>query len=66
MTLAGPLNSRIVPVGELEGFCRSIQAKHGPAFVAKVLENRNLETDSEVKEARAFVTKICTAADSAR
>lgn len=52
----------IVPVGELEGFCRSIQAAHGPAFVEKVLEERNLESDSELEEARTFVTKIWTAA----
>ncbi|MBK9339694.1 MAG: hypothetical protein IPN04_02960 [Rhodoferax sp.] len=32
----------IVPVGELEGFCRSIAASHGPDFVEKVLEQRDL------------------------
>ena len=52
----------IVPVGELEGFCRSIEARHGPDFVEKVLEQRNLETDEELREARTFVTKIWTAA----
>lgn len=52
----------IVPVGELEGFCRSIEAAHGPAFVAKVLEERDLESDPELEEAREFVTKIWTAA----
>lgn len=52
----------IVPVGELEGFCRSIQASHGPGFVAKVLEERDLETDSELDEARKFVNKIWAAA----
>lgn len=52
----------IVPVGELEGFCRSIEAAHGPAFVAKVLEERDLESDPELEEARQFVTKIWTAA----
>lgn len=52
----------IVPVGEIEGFCRSIQAGHGPAFVEKVLEERDLESDSELEEARKFVAKIWTAA----
>lgn len=48
----------IVPVGELEGFCRSIQAAHGPAFVEKVLEERDLETDTELNAAREFVAAI--------
>jgi ABC-type transporter Mla maintaining outer membrane lipid asymmetry ATPase subunit MlaF len=48
----------IVPVGELEGFCRSIDGGHGPSFVAKVLEERSLETDPELKEARDFVSAI--------
>lgn len=48
----------LVPEGELEGFCRGIEAGHGPAFVEKVLEERNLETDEELAEARQFVQKI--------
>ena len=48
----------IVPVGELEGFCRSVDGGHGPGFVAKVLEERNLETDPELSEARDFVSAI--------
>ena len=47
----------IVPVGELEGFCRSI-GSHGPGFVEKVLEERDLERDAELREAREFVGKI--------
>ena len=47
----------IVSVGELEGFCRSI-GSHGPGFVEKVLEERDLETDPELREAREFVGKI--------
>jgi len=47
----------IVPVGELEGFCRSV-GSHGPGFVEKILEDRNLETDDELKDARDFVRKI--------
>jgi hypothetical protein len=48
----------IVPVGELEGFCRSIDARHGPAFAQKVIEERNLEDDPELREARDFVAQI--------
>lgn len=47
----------IVPVGEIEGFCRSV-GSHGPRFVEKVLEERNLETDHELKEAREFIGNI--------
>jgi energy-coupling factor transporter ATP-binding protein EcfA2 len=47
----------IVPVGEMEGFCRSI-GSHGPGFVEKVIEERNLETDEELKEAREFIGKL--------
>jgi len=44
----------IVPVGEIEGFCRSV-GSHGPRFVEKVLEERNLATDPELKGAREFI-----------
>jgi energy-coupling factor transporter ATP-binding protein EcfA2 len=47
----------IVPVGEVEGFCRSI-GSHGPRFVEMVLEERDLETDPELQEARDFVRKV--------
>lgn len=47
----------IVPVGEIEGFCRSI-GSHGPGFVEKVLEERSVETDPELKEAREFIERI--------
>ena len=47
----------IVPVGELEGFCRSVGA-HGPGFVQRILEERDLETDDELREAREFVERI--------
>jgi energy-coupling factor transporter ATP-binding protein EcfA2 len=53
----------IVPVGELEGFCRSIEARHGPDFVEKVLENRDLENDDELSAAHTFVKKIWAAAN---
>lgn len=48
----------IVPVGELEGFCRSIEAGHGPDFTEKVLSQRNIETDNELAEAREFIRKL--------
>lgn len=47
----------IVPVGEIEGFCRSI-GSHGPGFVEKVLEERDLISDPELKEAREFIASI--------
>lgn len=47
----------IVPVGEIEGFCRSI-GSHGPKFVEKVLEERILETDSELQDVRDFIREI--------
>ena len=48
----------LVNVGELEGFCKSVEASHGPAFVEKVLEERDLEADEELEEARRFVSAI--------
>lgn len=47
----------IVPVGEVEGFCRSI-GSHGPRFVEIVLEERDLEVDLELQEARDFIGKV--------
>ena len=52
----------IVPVGELEGFCRSV-GSHGPGFVEKVLEKRDLATDSELLDAREFVGQIWAKAE---
>ena len=51
-----------MPVGELEGFCRSIDARHGPAFAQKVIEEKDLERDLELRDAREFVAKIWTSA----
>ena len=48
----------IVPVGELEGFCRSIEANHGPAWTQKVLEKRDLAHDEELEPAREFVRAV--------
>ena len=47
----------IVPVGELEGFCKSIGG-HGPRWVQQVLEGRDLSTDSDLQRARDFVREI--------
>lgn len=53
----------IVPVGEVEGFCQSL-GSHGPGFVEKVLETRNLETDAELAEAREFIGNVWRCARS--
>lgn len=47
----------IVPEGEIEGFCRSI-GSHGPGYVEKVLEERDLAKDAELAGAREFISKI--------
>ena len=49
----------IVPVGELEGFCRYIDSK-GPRWVRKVLENYDLANARELDDARAFMHDIWT------
>lgn len=51
----------IVPVGEIEGFCRSI-GSHGPGFVEKVIEERKLADDPELQEARDFIARIWSSA----
>ena len=47
----------IVPVGELEGFCKSVGG-HGPRWVQQVLEDRDLSTDSDLQRARDFVIEL--------
>ena len=47
----------IVPVGELEGFCKSVGG-HGPGWVQQVLEERDLSTDSNLQRARDFVREM--------
>jgi hypothetical protein len=42
----------VVPVGELEGFCKSVDG-HGPRWVNEVL-SKNLATDSDLALAREF------------
>jgi energy-coupling factor transporter ATP-binding protein EcfA2 len=46
----------IVPVGEVEGFCKSV-GNHGPKWVQAVLESKDLAS-SELSEARQFMKKI--------
>ena len=47
----------IVPVGEMEGFCRSVGG-HGPSWVQQVIEERDLATDPDLEPARKFVREI--------
>ena len=47
----------IVPVGELEGFCKSV-GNHGPRWVRQVLQNFDLANDMELEQARAFIREI--------
>ena len=47
----------IVPVGELEGFLKSVGG-HGPPWVQEVIEERDLATDPDLEPARAFVRQI--------
>ena len=47
----------IVPVGELEGFCKSVGG-HGPRWVQQVIEERKLAEDPELERARTFVREI--------
>lgn len=47
----------IVPVGELEGFCKHIGA-HGPQWVQSVLEDYDLSDSAELEDARKFVQRI--------
>lgn len=47
----------IVPVGELEGFCKAIGG-HGPKWVQGVIEERDLAAAPDLEEARKFVRSI--------
>ena len=47
----------ILPVGELEGFLRSVGG-HGPRWVQQVIEERELATDPDLERARKFVREI--------
>lgn len=47
----------IVPVGEMEGFCKSVGG-HGPRWVRQVIEDKDLATDPELEPAREFVKQL--------
>lgn len=47
----------IVPVGEVEGFCRALGG-HGAKWVRKVLERGRLDTRVDLAEAREFVREL--------
>ncbi len=47
----------IVPVGEMEGFCKAVGG-HGPGWVQQVIEERQLATDPELESAREFVRRL--------
>ena len=47
----------VVPVGEVEGFCRSVGG-HGPAWARQVISERDLATDNELDPAREFVRSL--------
>lgn len=47
----------IVPVGEMESFCGSVGSKSG-RWVRKVLESRDLASDTELGQARDFMKDI--------
>lgn len=47
----------IVPVGEIEGFCKSVGG-HGPKWVQTVMESKDLKTDPELQGARQFITQV--------
>jgi hypothetical protein len=49
----------LVPVGQLEGFCKS-SGGHGPAWVQHVMESHDLATDEHLAEARDFVKAVWT------
>jgi ABC-type cobalamin/Fe3+-siderophores transport system ATPase subunit len=54
-TLAG-MGIFVIPVGELEGFCRTIGG-HGPRWVEEALK-REIGKDAELEDARRFTSSI--------
>jgi len=55
----------IVPVGQLEGFCKSIGG-HGPRWVQEVIETKSLASDKELSRAREFVGQLWNSKANAR
>ena len=62
LTLCKAMRLWIVPVGELEGFCKSVGG-HGARWVQQVIEDRDLANDPELERARAFVREIWESRD---
>ena len=58
-SLSNSIGLWIVPVGELEGFCRSVGG-HGPRWVQEVMATRDLSGDAELRGVREFVREIWT------
>jgi hypothetical protein len=48
----------IVPVGEVESFCKTASAGHGPAWLRNVLTTYNVGTAPELTEARQFIERV--------
>jgi ABC-type cobalamin/Fe3+-siderophores transport system ATPase subunit len=57
LTLCSSAGLWIVPVGELEGFCKTVGNK-GPKWVQDVLEHYSAETSTELCQARDFMRQI--------
>ena len=49
----------VVPIGECEGFVRTV-AGHGGAWLASVLETKDLRNEPELSDAREFVAQVMT------
>lgn len=47
----------IVPVGEIEGFCKSVGG-HGPKWVQQVMDTKDLKFEPELERARKFILDI--------
>lgn len=56
-SLCSSIGLWLVPVGELEGFCKSIGG-HGPRWVQEVIEQHDLSLSPEIEGARNFVREI--------
>ena len=57
ITLLREMGLWVVPVGEVEGFCRSIGG-HGPSWAREVISERDLATDADLEDARGFVRSL--------
>ncbi len=55
---SGAVGLWIVPVGELESFCKTKQGGHGPGWFRAVLEDFDLAAAPELASARDFVRRV--------